>query len=65
VDEVGRETIKTKRLAGEDSARVEAKVFNQTLQVEGKLTMLRFVLQMAGLGAVNGSVFRKAKRAAN
>jgi len=33
-------------------------------KLEGELTMLRFVLPMPGLGAVNGSPFLKAKRAA-
>jgi hypothetical protein len=65
VEEVGPETIKTKKLAGEDSTHVEAKAFNQTLQVEGELTVLRFVLPMPGFGAVNGSPSRKARTAAD
>jgi hypothetical protein len=59
VEEVRPETIKTKRLAGGDRARVEAKALIGHFKLEGELTMLRFVLPMPGFGAVNGrSPFR-------
>ena len=50
MEEVGPETIKTKRLAGEDSARVEAKAFNQTLQAERGTYNAQIRSADAGLG---------------
>ena len=65
MEEAGPETIKTKRLAGEDSARVEAKAFNQTLQAGKRTYNSQIRSADAGLGCSEREPFQKAKRAAN
>ena len=62
--EVGPETI-DKEACGEDSARVEAKAFNQTLQCGKRTYNSQIRSADAGLGCSEWEPFRKAKRAAN